>query len=113
MHTMRSIVALCLIICLLVVSFSKKTCSPKKIWDHDEELQRLSHKSIRSRKDIVPYIRNLIQLNQNPLTKAECKHKRLLVLDTVSISFEGIGSVMKQVMIAIAAGFHSNRTVVW
>jgi hypothetical protein len=49
---------------------------------------------------------------QNP-KKHECKHRRLLAIQFSPKSFEGIGSILKLIALALAEAAHSNRTLVW
>lgn len=47
------------------------------------------------------------------LDKQSCKTSRLMVISMKSSSFEGTGSLLKQVLIALASAIHSNRTLIW
>jgi hypothetical protein len=42
-----------------------------------------------------------------------CRQRRLLVLQFPSSSFEGMGSILKQIMLGLGEAAYSNRTVVW
>lgn len=59
-------------------------------------------------QDIV----DVIHARQNP-SKSKCLSKRLLILQMTSNSFEGTGSLLKQMMLATAIAMHSNRTLIW
>ena len=48
---------------------------------------------------------------QHP-SKESCQHRRLLVTQFEQV-FEGLGSIMKVVMLGLAEAAHSNRTLVW
>jgi hypothetical protein len=43
----------------------------------------------------------------------QCKHRKLMVLQMKGNSFEGTGSLLKQILLGIAIAAHSDRTLVW
>ena len=105
-------VLLFLIICTILLKkrYSSKRCTSRRIWDNPD--LHVSNK-IRSIKDISQYVQSLIYHQQNPISKFECTQTRLLVIDTINTKFEGIGTIMKKVIVGLAEAFHSNRTLVW
>jgi hypothetical protein len=54
----------------------------------------------------------MLHAMQHPLPK-RCRQRKLLVLQMRGTSFEGTGSLLKQVLLGIAVAAHSNRTLVW
>ena len=63
-------------------------------------------------KSLIKQFYDAIYANQNP-TREECKKKRFLVLQVSSTSFEGTGSLMKQILVGTAVAMHSNRVLIW
>ena len=97
MQQLSILSSLCYILLILISILysvsSDKSCYPRRLWD--DLIDDLGE--IRNTPDVVDYIKMLIFKQQHPLSKSDCSIKRLLILDSVSVSFEGIGSVMKQV----------------
>ena len=62
----------------------------------------------------VIYVKKIISLihSQQHPPKETCKHRRLLVTQFAD-SFEGLGSILKLVMLGLAEAAHSNRTLIW
>ena len=60
-------------------------------------------------------IKDLVELiaKSQLVSKESCKARRLLVMETISNSFEGTGSIIKSIILTIAQAMHSNRTVIW
>eukprot|EP01039_Chlorochromonas_danica_P005298 gene5299-5833_t len=59
-------------------------------------------------KDLLYVIRQKQQLSAT-----DCRNKRLLVVQMSSTSFEGLGSLIKQVQFAVAIAMHANRAIIW
>ena len=61
------------------------------------------------------HIRELIRAihKQQYPPKKSCKSKRLLVTQFSAKSFEGIGSILKIIMMGMAEAAYSNRTLIW
>lgn len=79
-----------------------------KIHDVEEELDL--HSEI-----IDPDMMNMLKAlhtQQHP-PKHTCKSRRLLVTQFAAKSFEGIGSILKMVMMGLAESAHANRTLIW
>eukprot|EP01038_Epipyxis_sp_PR26KG_P007219 gene7219-9850_t len=67
---------------------------------------------LRQEKQFIQDIMKIIHLQQH-IPKVECKSRRLLIVQMSSTSFEGTGSVLKQVLMSLAIAMHSNRTLIW
>jgi hypothetical protein len=97
---------------------TKKTSFP--LWDGTLTKNRtvnsylLNDKALDNNKGVtfIKDIMEVIHARQHP-PKEECKNRRFMVLQMSSTSFEGTGSVLKQVMIGLAIAMHSNRTLIW
>lgn len=63
-------------------------------------------------KKLIRDVMEVIHAKQHP-SPENCKSKRLLAVQMSSTSFEGTGSILKQVMISLAVAMHSNRTLIW
>ncbi len=59
-------------------------------------------------RDLIYIIKKKQQIPEN-----DCKSKRLLIAQMASTSFEGMGSLLKQVQFSVAVAMHSNRSVIW
>lgn len=62
--------------------------------------------------EFIQDIYDIIYAKQNP-SKEQCRSQRFSVLQMSATSFEGTGSLLKQVMISTAIALHSNRTLIW
>ena len=60
---------------------------------------------------LVKTIMRQLHRQQNP-PKETCKHRRILVTQFAN-SFEGMGSILKLVLLGLAEAAHENRTLVW
>jgi hypothetical protein len=60
----------------------------------------------------VENLLKIIHANQFP-GRSKCYSRRLQLLDMSDASFEGIGSVLREIMFALAIALHSNRTLIW
>lgn len=131
-----------LLVCLCDTSFAKKkkkstSAEAKKthkannkdswssLWDESSNLLSISPQQRKGQSylfvdshpnDVVAsFIQDIVDViyaKQHP-QKDLCSKRRLLVLQMTSSSFEGTGSLLKQVMLGTAAAMHSNRTMVW
>ena len=63
-------------------------------------------------QEFIQDIYDIIHARQNP-TREDCKRQRLLAIQMSATSFEGTGSLLKQIMISTAIAVHSNCTLVW
>lgn len=61
---------------------------------------------------VVKDLLYIINLRMSP-PRDVCKKRRFMVLQMASTSFEGIGSLLKQVQFAVAVSMHSDRTLIW
>jgi hypothetical protein len=59
-------------------------------------------------KKIMKYLHD----NQNP-PKKSCKSRRLLITQFIQGNFEGLGSIIKVIMMGLSEAAHSNRTLIW
>lgn len=59
-------------------------------------------------KKIMKYLQD----QQHP-PKESCKSRRLLMTQFIQGNFEGLGSIIKVIMMGIAEAAHSNRTLIW
>ena len=57
-------------------------------------------------------IANRLAASQSP-TEAECKTRRLLLFHSYGTHFEGVGSLVKALAMALAEAQHSNRVLTW
>ncbi len=62
--------------------------------------------------NFIQDILEVIHKKQHP-SKDHCQNRRLLAIQMSSTSFEGTGSLLKQAMLSLSIGMHSNRTVIW
>ena len=60
----------------------------------------------------VKQIIKAIHLHQHP-PKSSCRSRRLLVTQFAPKNFEGIGSILKGIMLGFAEAIYSNRTLIW
>jgi hypothetical protein len=132
-------ISVCLILVFLSLSSTIHAASKKKrdnfpLWDNLEirkenrqqayilnlkEVQAQQEAKIaKDKKDkdysleFIKDIYDIIHARQNP-SREECKRRRFSAIQMSATSFEGTGSLLKQVMISTAIAMHSNRTLVW
>jgi hypothetical protein len=67
---------------------------------------------VATHNEEVSNLLKMIYTNQFP-PKSKCASRRFLILDMSDASFEGIGSVLREAMFAMATAMHSNRTLIW
>lgn len=118
----------CALFCLLHCSEAKKSGSKKEkttfpLWDNtlpSNPSNRTVNSYLFPNEGIsdnqgIEFIRDIMEVihaKQHPPVE-ECKNKRFTILQMSSTSFEGTGSILKQVMIGLSIAMHSNRTLIW
>jgi hypothetical protein len=86
--------------------------APSKVPLNAYLLDELSQLSEGSEFHAMEEIMAAIHAQQHP-DKQTCKSRRLLVTQFAVTNFEGIGSMLKQVMLGLAEAAYSNRTLIW
>lgn len=112
---------LCLaVVCQWVVAAKKPSTS---LWSDiklknvpQEALDSLSYLLGPDKNDflhsVIKDILYIINVRVSP-PKDVCKQRRFMVVQMASTSFEGLGSLLKQVQFAVAVSLHSDRTPIW
>jgi hypothetical protein len=59
-------------------------------------------------KKLMKYLHD----HQHP-PKESCKSRRLLITQFIQGNFEGLGSIIKVIMMGLSEAAHSNRTLIW
>ena len=121
MTRIASIFIIAIIQYIIANSYSKsiKSFIPKKDWynstlnQEDESYlfhgkHAVTNDGTRLMKDLV----KLIHSHQNP-PKKDCLKKRFLVMHMKVLGYEGIGSVLKQIIVGLAIAMQSNRVLVF
>lgn len=103
---------------------AKKALSPAgSLWE-DVKLRTVPHSSMNtlsylldsSSSDIYTnVVRDILYVihKKQQLSRADCRTRRLMVVQMSSTSFEGIGSLLKQIQFSVAVAMHSNRSMIW
>ena len=62
--------------------------------------------------EFIHDLMKVIHFKQNP-PREQCRKKRFQLIQTQSNSFEGTGSLLKQIVFALAGAMHGNRVAIW
>lgn len=85
----------------------------EKLWTKVDSSSYLHREKVQS--EAINFTKDLIKViysKQHP-KKELCTSTRFTVLHMRTTTLEGLGSILKQVQMGVAASMHSNRTLVW
>lgn len=61
----------------------------------------------------IKEILKAVHTSQHPKDISKCETRRLLIVDEHGTTLEGLGSILKSLIVSLAVAFHSNRIIVW